>query len=115
MTSPDAEAYNLAEVMRQYGDRNETTDYVVRSAVWQGDRASGQPFTLDMRVKYGAQRVCYRPGFWQEVKFGWVQYLAFLIPLIYWFELMRQYVFTNQIIETMVLPPRDLRDKLKAT
>ena len=52
----------------------ETTQFYPRSTVWQGDRASGQPFKLSMRMQYAAQRICYRPGFWQEVKVGWIQY-----------------------------------------
>lgn len=43
----------------------------------------------------------YYPGFWQLVKFAWVQYLAILI--VFWWVLRRvqAFVFQNQIILTV--------------
>jgi hypothetical protein len=54
----------------------ETTSYEHVLPVWRADRAAGQPFKLSMRVRYRPQQICYRPGFWQELKFGWVQYVS---------------------------------------
>lgn len=67
--------------------------------VWEsGD--SGE-FTLDVEIKYPPMTVEYYPGFWQLVKFAWIQYLAILV--VFWWVLSRvqRFVFTNQIILTI--------------
>jgi len=111
MKSARADEYQIAHVMQSYLNRNDTTDYVARSTVWRGDRAAGEPFTLKVRVRYPEQRVCYRPGFWQQLKFGWVQYVAFLIPTAYIGAQVRNFVFSNQIVETVVAHDPLLRRK----
>jgi len=42
----------------------------------------------------------YTPGFWQLIKFAWVQYLAVLV--VFWWVLshVQSFVFENQIILT---------------
>ena len=52
----------------------------------------------------------YRPGFWQLVKFAWIQYLAVLVIFYIIFEAVSVFVFNNQIIRTVV-SSRDTRSK----
>ena len=59
-------------------------------------RAALQTFELSLRVRYNPQQVCYEPGFWQELKWGWVQFLAILLPIYIFIEWWRQFVFGNQ-------------------
>ena len=42
----------------------------------------------------------YAPGFWQLIKFAWVQYLAVLV--VFWWVLryVQSFVFENQVILT---------------
>jgi len=96
-----ADAYNFATVLRDYANRNETTVYSPSHTVWAADRGSDQPFKLRMRVRYDAQRICYRPGFLQELKFGWIQYLAILIPFVIWFDYVRWFVFGNHLVQSV--------------
>eukprot|EP00038_Savillea_parva_P021550 m.35296 g.35296 ORF g.35296 m.35296 type:complete len:314 (-) comp5266_c0_seq1:103-1044(-) len=101
-TSVHASAYDFAIVNQQYMNRNETTTYEHVLPTWKSDRGAGQPFTLSMRVRYRPQEICYRPGFWQEVKFGWIQYVAILIPLLFLARYFRWFIFGNQLVETIV-------------
>jgi len=107
MNSPKASSYDLNDVFTNYLSRNETTDFVTRGAVWRGDRGAGQPFKVDINLRYPRQRICYRPGFWQEVKVGWMQYIAFFIPLWYISEWLTEIIFANQLVNTIVVQPRD--------
>eukprot|EP00041_Stephanoeca_diplocostata_P029808 m.887334 g.887334 ORF g.887334 m.887334 type:complete len:139 (+) comp23636_c0_seq6:644-1060(+) len=66
-SSVQAAAYDFANVIPAYLDRNETTVYSNVHSVWKSDRGAGQPFTIKMRVRYNAERICYRPAFWQEL------------------------------------------------
>lgn len=85
----------------------ETTDFVTRGAVWRGDRGAGQPFKVKLILRYAQQRICYKPGFWQELKTGWVQYLAFYLPFAFLLGAVRRIVFANQLVNTIVVLPRD--------
>ena len=56
--------------------------------LWTPGRTANEPFTLQLTVHYPAQSFSFRPGFWQQVKWGWIQYLSGLLPLSYllvWF------------------------------
>eukprot|EP00040_Diaphanoeca_grandis_P030615 m.181354 g.181354 ORF g.181354 m.181354 type:complete len:315 (-) comp32059_c0_seq3:72-1016(-) len=100
-SSTDAESFDFAKVLRDYANRNETTVYEPSFAVWKADRGAGQPFTLKMRVRYDSQRLCFRPQFLQELKFGWIQYLSILVPFIVWFDYVRWFVFSNNIVSSV--------------
>ena len=97
-----AESYDMPKVFEAYNSRNETTVYAVRSSFWRGGRAAGQPFELSIRVRYDPVQACFEPGFWQELKWGWVQFLAILLPIYIFIEWWRQFVFGNQVIPTVV-------------
>jgi transmembrane protein 231 len=54
-------------------------------------------------VNIGRQWVRYVPGFWQRFKWGWIQYTAVLVPFIFIFNRLKQFVFTNQLVRTWIL------------
>lgn len=43
----------------------------------------------------------YAPGFWQLLKFAWLQYLALLV--VFWWVLsaVQSFVFQNSVVETV--------------
>ncbi len=59
-------------------------------------------FTLRWIVRVPFERVYYVPGFWETIKFAWIQYLALFA--IFWFFIhwLRMYIFRYQIVETRV-------------
>lgn len=80
----------------------ETTVYEPRYTVWKADRGQSQPFTLKMRVRYRPQRICYRPGFMYELKNGWIQYLALLVPVYVFASYVQWFVFNNRVVHSVV-------------
>ena len=67
--------------------------------VWEsGDSGN---FTIDVELRYPSMTVLYYPGFWQLLKFAWIQYLAILV--VFWRVLsyVQAFVFKNQIILTV--------------
>jgi len=105
MNSYNADDYDLSTIMTNYLSRNETTDFVPRATVWRGDRATGEPFKLTMNVRYPEQRICYRPGFWQELKVGWVQYLSILVPAYMIASWAINFIFVNRLVDTVISLP----------
>eukprot|EP00051_Salpingoeca_urceolata_P032866 m.17837 g.17837 ORF g.17837 m.17837 type:complete len:309 (+) comp5558_c0_seq1:48-974(+) len=96
------QSLDLATIYSQYLDRNETTHLENDFAVWSGPRVGTQPFVMNVRVRYQEQALWYRPGFWEEVKWGWVQYIAFMLPLLFVVNRFRRFIFTNQLLTTVV-------------
>lgn len=94
--------YDFTNILQTYSNRNETTVYDARYPVWKADRAATQPFKLKMRVRYQTQRFCFRPGFLQELKFGWIQYLALLVPLWVFATYVQWFIFNNQVVQSIV-------------
>ena len=67
--------------------------------VWEsGDSGN---FSIEVELQYPQMTVEYYPGFWQLVKFAWIQYLAILV--VFWWVLryIQAFVFKNQIILTI--------------
>lgn len=67
--------------------------------VWEsGDSGN---FSLELELQYPPMTVDYHPGFWQLVKFAWIQYVAILV--VFWWVLsyVQAFVFKNQIILTV--------------
>lgn len=75
--------------------------------VWESGNSGN--FVLDVELRYPPMTVSYYPGFWQLIKFAWIQYLALLV--VFWWVLsyVQAFVFKNQVILTI----RKRKDKLQ--
>lgn len=96
-----AEAYDFANIFEKYFKRNVTTEYVSVYPLWKPGGGSEAPFVLKATVYYPEERVFYRPGFWQLIKFAWIQYLSVLVIFSYLFGKIKRFVFENQIVTTV--------------
>lgn len=43
----------------------------------------------------------YQPGFWEMIKFAWVQYVSILLIFIWVFERIKIFVFQNQVVTSI--------------
>lgn len=46
----------------------------------------------------------YRPGFWETIKFAWIQYVSILLIFLWVFERIQRFVFQNQVLTTVPVP-----------
>lgn len=93
------EDFELRNILRNYNKRNVTTSLEQPLVVWEaGDTCN---FALELELTYPVLTVTYYPGFWQLLKFAWIQYLAILV--IFWWVIKRvqSFVFQNQVILTI--------------
>uniref|UniRef100_A0A3B5MW32 Transmembrane protein 231 n=1 Tax=Xiphophorus couchianus TaxID=32473 RepID=A0A3B5MW32_9TELE len=97
-----ASSYDLINIMRSYQKRNST---VLSSPVlvWTVGRADGSPFELNAEIRYPLE-IIYRPGFWETIKFAWIQYVSILLIFLWVFERIKRFVFQNQVIRTSPVP-----------
>ena len=76
------------------------TDYVS----WSSPANDGT-FDIKAKIRYTPYSVNYVPAFWEQFKWGWIQYIAILLPFIYVFMLIKVFIFENQIVPTIVINP----------
>uniref|UniRef100_A0A3B3Q9S8 Transmembrane protein 231 n=1 Tax=Paramormyrops kingsleyae TaxID=1676925 RepID=A0A3B3Q9S8_9TELE len=109
--SPFASTYNLADIMEAYQERNVTTFLSSPAPVWTIGRASAAPFKLKAVIRYPVEIIRYPlrgttlPGFWEMVKFAWIQYVSVLLIFLWVFQRVQTFVFQNQVVPTVPVPP----------
>uniref|UniRef100_A0A8K9XVB5 Transmembrane protein 231 n=1 Tax=Oncorhynchus mykiss TaxID=8022 RepID=A0A8K9XVB5_ONCMY len=100
--SPFASAYDLANVIGSYQDRNLTTFLSCPSPVWTVGRAAGTPFQINANVRYPVEVVRY--PLLCMIKFAWIQYVSVLLIFLWVFNRIQTFVFQNQVLPTVPIP-----------
>uniref|UniRef100_A0A2I3TDD0 Transmembrane protein 231 n=2 Tax=Pan TaxID=9596 RepID=A0A2I3TDD0_PANTR len=110
-TSPFAYDYDLTHIVAAYQERNVTTVLNDPNPIWLVGRAADAPFVINAIIRYPVEVISYQPGFWEMVKFAWVQYVSILLIFLWVFERIKIFVFQNQVVTTIpvtVTPRGDL-------
>ncbi|XP_061628689.1 transmembrane protein 231 isoform X2 [Phyllopteryx taeniolatus] len=100
-SSPFASAYDLDDIVRRYQERNLTTVLSCPMPVWTTGRAASSPFQLVAEIHYPMEVISYYPGFWETIKFAWIQYVSVLLIFLWVFERIQTFVFQNQVLTTV--------------
>ncbi|XP_068458837.1 transmembrane protein 231 isoform X2 [Clinocottus analis] len=103
-SSPFASAYDLDNIIKSYQERNLSTVLSCPMPVWTVGRAAGSPFQLNAEIRYPMEVISYRPGFWETIKFAWIQYVSVLLVFLWVFERVQRFVFQNQVLATVPVP-----------
>ncbi|XP_068116895.1 transmembrane protein 231 isoform X3 [Hyperolius riggenbachi] len=107
-SSPFASSYDFTNIISAYQDRNVTTVLNSPSPVWLVGRGPSDPFVVNAVIRYPAEVISYQPGFWEMIKFGWIQYVSVLLIFLWVFERVKVFVFQNQVLTTVHSPPAAL-------
>ncbi|KAK7070292.1 hypothetical protein SK128_019979 [Halocaridina rubra] len=94
----------LSNILNDYWKRNITTRFSNTYTSWQS--GSGDTFTLKLEVRYPEQTVRYIPGFWYVLKWAWVQYFSLLAVILFFTNLVKDWVFQNFIVSTWMDVPK---------
>ncbi|NXQ37031.1 TM231 protein, partial [Alaudala cheleensis] len=106
-TSPFASDYDLANIIAAYWDRNVTTVFSDPSPVWTTGRAADMPFIINATIHYPVEVILYplktaqTPGFWEIIKFAWIQYVSILLIFLWVFGKIKTFLFQNQVLTTI--------------
>merc|ERR1712168_1755418 len=74
---PAGQPVDIFDILEKYTARNLSIHVGNDFTVWK--QGHSQHFNIQATLRYPVQSVQYKPGFWQMVKWGWVQYLALLV------------------------------------
>jgi hypothetical protein len=67
---------------------------------WSNPLAEG--FRIKAKIRYSPFFIFYTPAFWEQFKYGWIQYISILIPFLFVFRLVKTFIFENQLVPTIV-------------
>uniref|UniRef100_A0A8C0FKC2 Transmembrane protein 231 n=1 Tax=Bubo bubo TaxID=30461 RepID=A0A8C0FKC2_BUBBB len=107
-TSPFASDYDLTNIIAAYWDRNVTTVFSDPNPVWMTGRAADTPFIINATIRYPVEVILYplkTPGFWEIIKFAWIQYVSILLIFLWVFGRIKMFVFQNQVLTTTAISP----------
>ncbi|XP_038383317.1 transmembrane protein 231 isoform X3 [Canis lupus familiaris] len=100
-TSPFAYDYDLTHIVAAYQERNVTTILMDPHPIWLVGRAAEAPFVINAVIRYPVEVISYQPGFWEMIKFAWIQYVSILLIFLWVFERIKRFVFQNQVVTTI--------------
>ncbi|XP_054435146.1 transmembrane protein 231 [Pteronotus mesoamericanus] len=100
-TSPFAYDYDLTHIVAAYQERNVTTILTDPNPIWLVGRAAEAPFVVNAVIRYPVEVISYLPGFWEIIKFAWIQYVSILLIFLWIFERIKRFVFQNQVVTTI--------------
>ncbi|XP_017501184.3 transmembrane protein 231 [Manis javanica] len=100
-TSPFARDYDLTHIVAAYQERNVTTILTDPNPIWLVGRAAEAPFVINAIIRYPVEVISYLPGFWEMIKFAWIQYVSILLIFLWLFERIKRFVFQNQVVITI--------------
>uniref|UniRef100_A0A8D2C364 Transmembrane protein 231 n=1 Tax=Sus scrofa TaxID=9823 RepID=A0A8D2C364_PIG len=100
-SSPFARDYDLTHIVAAYQERNVTTILTNPNPIWLVGRAAEAPFVINAVIRYPVEVISYLPGFWEMIKFAWVQYVSILLIFLWVFERIKRFVFQNQVVTTV--------------
>eukprot|EP00762_Andalucia_godoyi_P001241 ANDGO_04912.mRNA.1 hypothetical protein len=94
------EGVALPDVVRAYMNRNETMQFTTDATVWSAGAAPF--FTLQARIRVPGMQIAYRPGLWELLKYGWIQYIAVWVIIYFPVSAIRNWIMRNQLLPTRV-------------
>lgn len=100
-TSPFASSYDLTNIISAYQDRNVTTFLSNTNPIWLVGRGTSDPFVINAVIRYPMETISYQPGFWEMIKYAWIQYVSVLLIFLWVFERVKIFVFQNQVFTTV--------------
>ncbi|CAF3375054.1 unnamed protein product [Rotaria sp. Silwood1] len=97
---------NLNPVLDEYFTRKYYTTFRPQYIKWKfGANTGTNILTINVILNVSKQSIRFIPGFWQEFKWGWIQYVCVLLPFIIVFHRIKEFVFRNQLVKTLVELP----------
>ena len=105
-SSLSVSTYDFTNIFQSYSARNVTTLFTNDYPVWKSGHGTTQPFVIQMIIKYPTEDILYQPGFWELIKWGWVQYVSILLIFLWVFQKLNFVVFGGQLINTLVESPK---------
>lgn len=95
----DADSYLYNRILSEYFSRNVTCKLDPANVYWtHGPAGVLGEFKINIVVNYVEDTLEYKTGFWELIKWAWIQYLSILLIFIFIFKRIRSFVFQNRLV-----------------
>lgn len=108
-TTPPFEASSAKDllfpnIMAEYHKRNITTRLGNQYIIWeQALPEQNQNLTVKARIVIPETHIWYRPDWSEMVKWAWIQYYSLFVVVLFFFGVVNQFIYRNQILETRTI------------
>jgi transmembrane protein 231 len=92
----DINSYKLDTIIKEYSRRNIST--TLTNVYTSFALGKTRKFNMDLKIRYPEDNIYYRPGFWQIMKWAWVQYLAIYIIISWFVNKIKSYIFSRRLV-----------------
>ncbi|CAF1044010.1 unnamed protein product [Adineta ricciae] len=90
------------QVLKNYTSRPYFTTFDQEYVKWSSSSVGGTKLTVKIIVVSSLQTIRYVPSFWKEFRWQWIQCVTALIPFLYIMNKAKEFVFSNQLVRTIV-------------
>lgn len=104
-----AQLADVASLLSRYRARNFTTELNTRHTLWSGAApatgladGSASSFNLTATIRLPEQSVLYTPGVSEVLFDAWIRYLALLVVVVFFVDLLASFVFHHQLVDAHV-------------
>uniref|UniRef100_A0A915J8A7 Transmembrane protein 231 n=1 Tax=Romanomermis culicivorax TaxID=13658 RepID=A0A915J8A7_ROMCU len=63
--------------------------------------ATKNEFLINLRIRYTKDRFEYKTGFWELMKWAWIQYLSLLLIFVFFAKRIRSFVFGSNLLHVV--------------
>ncbi|XP_063902389.1 transmembrane protein 231 [Zophobas morio] len=88
--------YDVHNIITAYSKRNIST--VMKNVYTSFKLENSQNFVLDITLRYPEDIVYYKPGFWETMKWAWMQYVIIYLTVSYIITKIKTYVFNRRLV-----------------
>ncbi|KAF5293125.1 hypothetical protein FQA39_LY13735 [Lamprigera yunnana] len=99
------EKYDIKNIIQNYSLRNMSTFLMNKHISHTKDNNNNLEFLINLRIQYPVHAVYYIVGFWQEMKWAWIQFLSLYIIFFWIRKKLITYLFENKLFSFYELSP----------
>lgn len=97
--------YSLPELLLRSFNRKFSARITNERVTWRTGFSSDEAVVVIGELFYVENFIYYQPGFWEELKWVWIQYLSCLLVFAYVAKHILVFVFTNRYLNTYIVRP----------
>jgi len=90
--------YEISDIVENYHSREYMTE--LKNGYYTPQFGSGTRLRIAANIRYAEAVVEYAPGFWNVIKWAWIQYASILVIFFYVIETVKNFAFSNRLVPT---------------
>ncbi|XP_015600332.1 transmembrane protein 231 isoform X2 [Cephus cinctus] len=107
--SMELEDRPLSDFISENENRKFAAKITNTRVTWQAGFSKTEKFVIRGIIFYSEDSIQYQPGFWQELKWAWIQYISILLIFIFLEKRILEYMFTHRYLRSYTIVPWEIK------